>query len=61
MLYFFLFSNKCQLFLDNIIFSRVWVKQVTFSKARLLNAVTLKLKDYKLLENMFIWWQQKCF
>ena len=42
------FSNKCQLFLDNINFSRVWVNQVIFSKARLLNAVMLKLKDYKL-------------
>ena len=39
------FSNKFQLFLDETNFSHVWVNQVTFSKARLLNAVMLKLKD----------------
>ena len=39
------FSNKFQLFLDKTNFSHVWVNQVTFSKARLLNAVILKLKD----------------
>ena len=39
------FSNKLQLFLDKINFSHVLVNKVTFSKARLLNAVMLELKD----------------
>ena len=39
------FSHKIKLFLDKINFSHVWTNQSTFSKAKLLHAVTVRLKD----------------
>ena len=39
------FSHKIKLFLQKINFSHVWANQSTVSKAKLLHAVTAKLKD----------------
>ena len=39
------FSHKLKLFLGKINFSHVWANQNTFSKAKLLHAVTARLKD----------------
>ena len=39
------FSHKIKLFLETINFSHVWTNQSTFSKAKLLHAVTVRLKD----------------
>ena len=39
------FSHKIKLFLGKINFSHVWANQNTFSKAKLLHAVTARLKD----------------
>ena len=39
------FSHKIKLFLGKINFSHVWANQNTFSKAKLLHAVTVRLKN----------------
>ena len=40
------FSHKIKLFREKINFSHVWTNQSTFSKAKLLHAVTVRLKDF---------------
>ena len=39
------FSHNMKLFLGKIFFLHVWANQNTFSKAKLLHAVTARLKD----------------
>ena len=39
------FSHKIKLFMEKINFSHVWTSQSTFSKAKLLHTVTVRLKD----------------